>query len=91
MKCLFYCCAMFSVSGGLLGFALLVRLVLGKDFVEVWVRYLKLLLFTCDDVVGWLVGCKYLFCKYDLELGYLYIDWDFKEGFNGVVCRYCYD
>ena len=91
MKRLFHRRAMLSVSGGLLGSALLARSAPGKDLAEVRARYLKSLLPTRDDVAGWLAGRKYPFCKYDSELGYLHIDRDFKEGLNGAVCRYRYD
>ena len=91
MNRLFHRRAMLSLSGGLLGSALLARSAPGKDLAEVRARYLKSLLPTRDDVAGWLAGRKYPFCKYDPELGYLHIDRDFKEGLNGAVCRYRYD
>jgi len=82
---------MLSLSGSLLGSALLPRSAPANDLADVRARYLKSILPTRGDVADWLAGRKYPFAKYDPELGYLHIDRDFKEGINGAVCRYRYD
>ena len=66
MNRLFHRRAMLSLSGGLLGSALLTRSAPANGSEEVRARYLKSLLPARDDVAGWLAGRKYPFCKYCL-------------------------
>ena len=56
MNRLFHRRAMLSLSGGLLGSALLTSSAPGNGSEEIRARYLKSLLPARDDVAGWLAG-----------------------------------
>src|SRR5207249_9658747 len=49
------------------------------------------LLYSREDLDGWLAGKAFPFAKYDPELGYLHIDRRFREGVDGAICTYSYD